>query len=67
MSWRDGYAAPVNGAQRERVLVTGAAGFGGSNLVKRLLEHDYMVTALDIVPSSHADLLSVELADPNVR
>ena len=31
----------------KRVLITGGAGFIGSNLCKRLLEEDYHVTCLD--------------------
>lgn len=49
------------------MLVTGAAGFGGSHLVRRLLEHGHSVTGMDIVPPSHADLLRSELDHPNFR
>ena len=44
-----------------RVLITGAAGFGGSSLTKALLNCGYNVTGLDIVPPSHASLLHMEL------
>ena len=47
-----------------RVLVTGAAGFGGSSLVRALLARGYGVTGLDIVPPSHAHLLRRELPNP---
>ena len=41
-----------------RILVTGAAGFVGSAVVKELLNHDLFVVALDIVdnPSNRLDL-----------
>ena len=47
-----------------RVLITGAAGFGGSGLARALLARGYTVTGLDIVPPSHADLLRNELSNP---
>ena len=47
-----------------RVLITGAAGFGGSGLARALLARGYTVTGLDIVPPSHANLLRRELSDP---
>ena len=47
-----------------RVLVTGAAGFGGSRLARALLALGYAVTGLDIVPPGHADLLHRELPNP---
>ena len=49
---------------RSSVLVTGAAGFGGSHLVRRLLERGCGVTGLDIVPPLHADLLRKEMGHP---
>jgi len=39
-----------------KVLITGAAGFGGSGLTKRLLKKGYEVTALDIVAPLHSGL-----------
>ena len=50
-----------------RVLVTGAAGFGGSGLVKALLARGYAVTGLDIVGPLHADSLRVEMSHPAFR
>ena len=47
-----------------RVLITGAAGFGGSGLARALLARDYVVTGLDIVPPGHAELLRRELSNP---
>ena len=47
-----------------KVLITGAAGFGGSGLAGTLLAQGYKVTGLDIVPPGHADLLRRELSNP---
>ena len=47
------------------VLITGAAGFGGSALARSLLANGYSVTGLDIVPPGHASLLLRELSNPN--
>ena len=49
------------------VLITGAAGFGGSHLARALLQDGYEVTALDVVPPSHAPLLRDEIGKPNFR
>lgn len=49
------------------ILITGAAGFGGSNLTRALLDAGYRVTALDVVPPSHASLLDAELKRPGLR
>ena len=49
------------------VLITGAAGFGGSSLTRALLAQDFRVTGLDIVPPGHAFLLRRELSNPNFR
>ena len=48
----------------ETVLITGAAGFGGSGLTKALLELGYGVTGLDVVPPAHASLLRREMSNP---
>ena len=48
----------------KRVLITGAAGFGGSNLTGALLALDYSVTGLDVVPPNHANFLRQELSNP---
>ena len=50
-----------------RVLITGAAGFGGSGLTKALLDLGHSVTGLDVVPPGHADLLSDEQSKPRFR
>lgn len=50
--------------QSESVLITGAAGFGGSHLARALLAMGYRVTGLDVTPPSHAGLLASELKNP---
>lgn len=50
-----------------RVLITGAAGFGGSGLVKALLARGYEVTGLDIVAPLHAESLRTEMSHPAFR
>ena len=52
---------------KEPVLVTGAAGFGGSSLTKALLEQGYNVTGLDVVAPTHAYLLRGQFSHPNFR
>ena len=46
------------------VLITGAAGFGGSSLTKALLKCGYDVTGLDVTAPGHADLLQKDLCNP---
>ena len=53
-----------SGSNPDRVLVTGAAGFGGSNLTRALLRDGRDVTGLDIVPPGSATLLLQELDHP---
>ena len=50
-----------------RVLITGAAGFGGSRLAASLLAQGYSVTGLDVTPPSHAILLREALTHPRFR
>ena len=57
----DQHSQFVNGDIQRKVLVTGAAGFGGSNLTGALLREGYRVTGLDITPPASAPLLSREL------
>ena len=49
------------------ILITGAAGFAGSSLVKALLAKTYTVSGLDVVAPAHASLLQEELSHPNFR
>ena len=51
-------------AQNRSVLITGAAGFGGSHLVRELLDLDWRVTGLDVVAPNHAETLRAEFAHP---
>lgn len=50
-----------------KVLITGAAGFGGSALTRALLELGYTVTAFDIAPPGHTCLVGRELSVPNFQ
>ena len=49
------------------ILITGAAGFGGSHLAKALLAQGYRVTGLDVTPPSHAVLLGCVLEHSGFR
>ena len=51
----------------KNALVTGAAGFGGSNLTRALLARGYSVTGLDVAAPSHAPLLRREMDNPRFR
>ena len=51
----------------ERILVTGAAGFAGSSMVKALLAKGHSITGLDVVAPAHASLLQEELIHTNFR
>lgn len=65
---RNGHETLVNADERpEGILVTGAAGFGGSHLVRKLLNLGHTVTGLDIVPPGQACLLRREMDHPNFR
>ncbi len=50
-----------------KVLITGAAGFGGSALIGALLDLGYSVTGFDITPPSHTCHLGRELPNPNFQ
>ncbi|MCY4653841.1 MAG: GDP-mannose 4,6-dehydratase, partial [Dehalococcoidia bacterium] len=63
----DQHSQFVNGDIQRKVLVTGAAGFGGSNLTGALLREGYSVTGLDITPPASASLLSRELRHPSFQ
>ena len=62
-----GQTTEVDDGGRDTALVTGAAGFGGSHLVKRLLRSGYYVTGLDLAPPLHAGMLQREMHHPNFR
>ena len=51
----------------KRVLITGAAGFAGSNLTRALLALGYEVSGLDVVAPAHASLLREELSHPDFQ
>lgn len=44
-----------------KVLITGAAGFGGSGLIKELLKHGHKIRAIDMIAPNHADNLRKEI------
>ena len=50
-----------------KILVTGAAGFLGSHLVRKLLEHDHYVIALDNYLTGSPDNLSEIRLNPNLE
>ena len=50
-----------------RAFITGAAGFGGSGLVRALLARGHSVTGLDIVAPLNADFLRDEMSHPAFR
>lgn len=49
-----------------KILITGAAGFGASGLVKKCLDAGYQVTALDIVGPLEADKLAEVIHHPRL-
>ncbi len=49
------------------VMVTGAAGFGGSRLAEALLDLGHSVTGLDVLAPNHAEALRRQFAHPNFR
>ncbi len=59
-------SAPARDCNK-RVLITGAAGFSGSSLARRLLASGYTVTGLDVAPPGHACLLRREMSNPGFR
>lgn len=54
-------------AEEARVLITGAAGFGGSGLARALLARGHAVTGLDVVAPLHAESLRNEMSHPSFR
>ena len=64
MLWGIGVQVMAHDSE-EGVLITGAAGFGGSSLVRALLAQGYSVTGLDVVPPGHADLLCGDMSNPS--
>ncbi|MFH1532656.1 MAG: NAD-dependent epimerase/dehydratase family protein, partial [Pseudomonadota bacterium] len=42
--------------RKQRVMITGGAGFLGINLARYLLARGYDVTSLDLVPFDYADV-----------
>ena len=61
----NGRSSGISRNQPGSVLITGAAGFGGSHLTRSLLAMGYRVTGLDVAPPSHAGLLVSELEHPS--
>ena len=54
-------------AEEGRVLITGAAGFGGAGLARALLARGHAVTGLDVVAPLHAASLRNEMSHPSFR
>ena len=52
---------------RNRVLVTGGAGFLGSHLCERLLAEDYEVLCVDNFFTGSRDNIAAMLSNPNSR
>ena len=56
----------MNGSMADsRVLITGVAGFAGSNLARALLDSGHHVTGLDVVAPGHAALLREQISHPD--
>ena len=51
----------------KKIFITGSAGYGGSALVKKLIEQEYQVTCLDIIAPNHADNLREEIDNGKVK
>lgn len=57
-----------SGAGRQRVLITGGAGFLGINLTRHLLAKGYDVTSLDMAPFDYADCMNeIRIVDGDIR
>ncbi len=52
---------------RQRVLITGGAGFLGINLVRHLLERDYSVASLDVEEFDYPERDRVEIIKGDIR
>ena len=61
-----GHSPVMNWSMAESgVLITGVAGFAGSNLARALLASGHRVTGLDVVAPSHAALLRDQISHPD--
>lgn len=61
-------AENVDGEQRQRVLITGGAGFLGINLTRYLLHRGYDVTSLDFAPFDYEDCMHrIRIVDGDIR